>query len=241
MFDQGLFENPYVEEENARETVANEEKIEEAYEAHQKSVVLLKNQENTLPLAKEETIKIYVKEYGTTKRLIADALAAREYKIEITEDYNEADYLITYLSGKSTEDIVHDLELKNAIGEEYEEWKKIGNTIKENGGKRITIINMQTAYILDGIEQHSDSILAGFNTYTCAIMDVIVGNYEPIGVLPFTLPAGNEVLQINEEGKCASPNDVPGYDKTKYMENGLKYEYVDTNGNTYICGYGLEY
>ena len=242
MFDQGLFENPYVEEEKAIELVANEEAIEEAYKTHQKSVVLLKNEEKTLPIVEKselEKIKIYVKEYGTTQRIIADALATKKYNIEIVEDYNQADYLITYIAGEITQDAVNNLSLKETMKEQYEEWINIGNTIKQNGGKRITIVNMRTAYILDGIEQYSDSILAGFDTYTCAIIDVIVGKYKPTGVLPFTLPASNQVVAIDEQGNCASPNDVPGYEKSKYMQNGLKYEYIDLKGNAYICGYGI--
>ena len=243
MFEQGLFENPYVDVENAKNVVASEEAVEEAYEAHQKSVVLLKNSENTLPIkskTENEKIKIYVKEYGTSQRLKPDALATRTYDVEIVEDYNQADYFITYLSGETTDEIVFNLNIKDIMKDEYNEWVKIGNTIKENGGKRITIINMKTAYLLGGIEEYSDSIVLGFDTYTCAIMDVIVGNFNPTGVLPFTLPASESVVAIDENGNCASPNDVPGYDKSKYLD-GLKYEYIDSDGNIYLCGHGLSY
>jgi len=72
-------------------------------------------------------------------------------------------------------------------------------------------------------------------------MDVIVGNYNPTGVLPFTLPASKEVVAIDKKGNCASPNDVPGYDKTKYMKDGLVYEYIDEQENKYLCGFGLSY
>ena len=42
MFDLGLFENPYRDPDTAQETVDNQDNWDEAYEAHQKSVVLLK-------------------------------------------------------------------------------------------------------------------------------------------------------------------------------------------------------
>ena len=171
--------------------------------------------------------------------MIADALSSREYNVEVVKDYNQADYFVTYLDGDTTEDLVHDLSLKNVIGDEYENWINVGNTVKSNGGKQITIINFKTAYLLEGIEEYSDVILGGFNTYTCAIMDVLLGNCESVGVLPFTLPASSEVVAIDEQGVCASPNDVPGYDKTKYMKDGLRYEYVDELGNSYVCGYGM--
>ncbi len=242
MFEQGLFENPYVEAEKAKDIVATQENIDKAYEVHQKSVVLLKNQEEALPIKpknEQENIKVYVEEYGTTGRMIADALATRQYPIQIVEDYQQADYFITYLSGKTTKETVWDLNLKDMIGEKYEAWMATGNQIKQNGGKRITIVNFNTAFILDGIEQYSDAILGGFRTYTCAIMDVMTGKVQATGVLPFTLPANSDVVAIDEKGECASPNDVPGYDKTQYMKDNKVYEYIDQQGNKYVCGFGL--
>ncbi len=244
MFSLGIFENPYVEEKETNEKIATEQSLEEAYSVHQKSVVLLKNKEQTLPIKaqeKEDKIKVYIKEFGTTGRIIMDALNMGEYNsIEVVKEESQADYLITYIAGKITNQTTYELDLKNSvIGEEYEEWVRIGNTIKENGGKRITIINFKTGYIVDGIEQNTDCLIGGFNTYTSAIMEAIVGKTEITGVLPFTLPANGEVVAIDESGNCASPNDVPGYDKNKYMKNGLRYEYIDELGNSYVCGYGL--
>lgn len=244
MFTLGIFENPYVEEKETNKKIATKQAMDKAYEVHQKSVVLLKNKDETIPIQakqKENRIKVYLKEFGTTGRIMLDALNLGDNNfIEVVKDEKEADYLITYIAGKVTKEVTYELDLKNSvIGEEYEEWVKIGNTIKENGGKRITIINFKTAYMVDGIEQNTDCLIGGFNTYTSAIMDIIVGKTKTIGVLPFTLPANEKVVAIDENGNCASPNDVPGYDKNKYMKNGLRYEYIDELGNSYICGYGL--
>ena len=62
-----------------------------------------------------------------------------------------------------------------------------------------------------------------------------------------TLPKGDEVLAVNAEGVCISPNDVPGYDKDQYMpaqlkdENGKAYAYRDAAGNYYELNFGLSY
>lgn len=54
------------------------------------------------------------------------------------------------------------------------------------------------------------------------------------------------VLAVNADGVCISPNDVPGYDKDRYMpdflkdENGKAYAYRDAAGNYYEYGFGLE-
>ena len=58
---------------------------------------------------------------------------------------------------------------------------------------------------------------------------------------------GDEVLAVNADGVCVSPNDVPGYAKDKYMpdsmkdENGKAYAYRDSVGNYYEFGFGLGY
>ena len=65
--------------------------------------------------------------------------------------------------------------------------------------------------------------------------------------MPITLPKDDSVLAVNAEGVCISPNDVPGYDKDKYMpenmkdENGKAYAYRDSTGTYYELNSGLHY
>ena len=47
---------------------------------------------------------------------------------------------------------------------------------------------------------------------------------------------------------CASPNDVPGYDKDQYITPEVlaqspsgSYIYKDADGNSYVSGFGLSY
>ena len=73
------------------------------------------------------------------------------------------------------------------------------------------------------------------------------GRFAPVGKLPLTLPKGDEVLAVNTDGVCVSPNDVPGYAKDAYMpdsmkdENGKAYAYRDAAGNYYEMNFGLNY
>ena len=60
-------------------------------------------------------------------------------------------------------------------------------------------------------------------------MDVHFGRCAPTGRLPVTLPRSAEVLAVDANGVCASPNDVPGYDKDLYIAEELK----DENGKAY--------
>ncbi len=56
IFNVGLFENPYLNIENPPKTVGNPEFMKAGYQAQLKSIVLLKNQANILPLQKGKTI-----------------------------------------------------------------------------------------------------------------------------------------------------------------------------------------
>ncbi len=70
---------------------------------------------------------------------------------------------------------------------------------------------------------------------------VMAGNSEPTGVLPLTLPKNKEVIAVYQNGDCVSRNDVPGYDKDKYLPEGMTYAYEDRDGNVYKLGHGLRY
>lgn len=70
------------------------------------------------------------------------------------------------------------------------------------------------------------------------------GKYRPFikcEAIPFTFPKGEEVIAVDDDGICISPNDVPGYDKDKYMPEGMTYAYKDECGNEYKLGFSLSY
>ena len=92
--------------------------------------------------------------------------------------------------------------------------------------------------MLGNIEPMADALVAGFDTRTEAMFDAIVGTYAPSGRLPLSFPIDNAAIAVDEHGHCASPNDVPGYAKERYMD-GRPYVYTDTDGNRYRLGHGL--
>ncbi len=60
-FRTGLFENPYLDPEESEETVGNPEYMEKGYQAQLKSVVMLKNSSDALPVKSENgKPKVYV-------------------------------------------------------------------------------------------------------------------------------------------------------------------------------------
>ena len=58
IFRTGLFENPYLDAEKSDEIVGNSEFMEEGYKAQLKSIVMIKNKENTLPINTRK--KVYI-------------------------------------------------------------------------------------------------------------------------------------------------------------------------------------
>lgn len=58
IFNVGLFENPYLDIQTTKETVGKAAFMQAGYEAQLKSIVLLKNKNDLMPIAKEKTVYI---------------------------------------------------------------------------------------------------------------------------------------------------------------------------------------
>ncbi|MFL6562746.1 MAG: hypothetical protein ACJ8MO_42450 [Bacillus sp. (in: firmicutes)] len=178
----------------------------------------------------------------------------------MTENYEEADAAILFLSPKSGAyfnatpgllelEICEDKTETALDGTTYQETtlhgmdhlKKVADSVHIRGGKVIMSVNVILPWILGNVEPLADALIANYDTYYKAQFEVIAGNSSPVGVLPLTLPASEAVIAVDEKGDCVSRNDVPGYDKDKYMPEGLQYAYKDSDGNIYKLGHGLTY
>lgn len=276
MFELGMFENPYRSAKDAVKAVGEQADWDAAARTHRQSVVLLKN-DGTLPLVDEKCTqkKFYVEALKKDAAQAEEATKAlREMFTDriLTDDPGEADFavlMITPSSGEYFNATPGYLELDICDGKTvcnvdadgkpeastHEETtlsgadriRKIAEAVHKNGGKVIANINFTLAWEVGNVERYADVLLAGFDTYPSATLDVIFGRFSPVGKLPLTLPKGDEVLAVNEDGVCISPNDVPGYDKDQYMpdamkdENGKAYAYRDAAGNYYELDFGLRY
>lgn len=197
---------------------------------------------------------------------------AQDADVVLTDSYEDADYAVIFVtpsSGEYFNATTGYLELDICDGKEVcdvdEEGRpaatthqettcanigklaEIATAVKKNGGKVISNINFTLAWEVGNVEKYSDALLAGFDTYPSATLDVIRGRFAPTGKMPITLPKDDSVIAVNADGVCVSPNDVPGYDKDLYMpddlkdENGKAYAYRDAAGNYYELNFGLHY
>jgi len=269
MFALGLFDDrTYNTPEKADKVVETPAHWEAAYEAHKKSVTILKNSSQTLPLTadKLEGKKVYVEVFHKEKKHAqafteqARGEAKELGQFVLTDNYEEADTAILFLQPKSGAyfdatpgllelELCENKSLKAMDGTAYEETtlgeiehlKMVAENIHSRGGKVVMSINIILPWILGNVEPLADALVAGYDTFYKAQLEIIAGNDQPVGVLPLTLPASEEVIAVDENGDCISRNDVPGYDKDKYMPEGLTYTYKDSDGNSYRLGHGLRY
>ncbi|PAV28834.1 glycoside hydrolase [Virgibacillus profundi] len=269
MFTLGLFdERTYYSPEAATSIVSNQANWDAAYAGHKKSVTILKNQSKTLPLTAEKlnNKKVYVEVlHKESERATAYTDKARKECQELgqfilTDNYEEADTAIMFLHPKSGSyfnatpgllelDICEDKVVSALDGSLYQETtltgmnhlKEVADSIHSRGGKMVISVNVTLPWILESVDPLADALIAGYDTFNNAQFEVIAGNSQPVGVLPLTLPASEEVIAVYQNGDCVSRNDVPGYDKDKYMPKGLTYAYEDSDGNIYKLGHGLRY
>lgn len=269
MFALGLFDDrTYVSADLAKATVSQSAHWDAAYQAHKKSVTVLKNQNQTLPLTVEklESKLVYVEVFHKdTERAVAYTAKAKKEcqelgQFTLTDNYEEAEAAILFLHPKSgayfsatpglLELEICENKTETALdGSSYQETtltgmnhlREVTENIRSRGGKVIISVNVTLPWILGNVEPLADALIAGYDTFYKAQFEVMSGNSRPVGVLPLTLPASEAVIAVDTNGNCVSRNDVSGYDKDNYMPEGLSYAYKDSDGNFYKLGHGLTY
>ena len=307
IFEQGRFDNPYLDYAKADEvrTTNLATAADQAYALHQKAVVLMKNHENTLPLAPNAGTKLFIGSYtgsGEDEDMLAaltELFTAQGF--EIVDKAKDAEVAYFYVQPKATNStngsasegvlsLVEDYEVderemsgggsgfgqgvvasQKKTGEKIEvttvaEMKKLvkaAETVHENGGKVVATVVCTSPWILTNLEPYCDALLAQYTTSGASLnnarkaqVDVITGSFNPTGKLAVTMVSSEDVIALtyteNEDGTyletCASPNDVPGYDKDQYIDpailanvKGGSYAYQDADGNYYLSGFGLSY
>ncbi|MBQ3695026.1 MAG: glycoside hydrolase family 3 C-terminal domain-containing protein [Synergistaceae bacterium] len=181
----GLFENPYRDPDNAEAAVVKARADERVYKAHQKSVVLLKNTNKTLPLtsAKLSGKKVYA-EFFNKSGNTSDATSAlraslTERGMTVTDDYTEADYAILFIdpsSGNYSSATEGYLELdicesKDVVKVDPETGKPTSETCKETTLKDADKI----ALIAIAVHLNGGSVIANVNIK----LPWLMGNVEP--------------------------------------------------------------
>lgn len=310
LFRTKRVDNPYLDPDQADQ--ARQDNFDgakkKAYEANQKAVVLVKNHDHILPLAKEKKVCIVTfkgVDSGFAKmaqamgaglgsanadealrKTLAEAFEKKGYTVVATPE--EADVLYLHVwpisngvvfyqfampviemgeivtdereinkSQKKTGKQVTVTTLKNV-----EKIRELADAIHARGGKVVGTCVVNNPWLLDKLEPYCDALTIQYTVSTVALnnalnaqVDVISGDFAPTGKLSLTMVSDPAVIAITEQEIdgvvreiCASPNDVPGYDKDPYIDpailagvRGGSYAYCDADGNYYRSGFGLNY
>jgi beta-glucosidase len=210
-FALGLFENPYVDVDYAEKTVNNEKFRERAALALRKSIVLLRNDKDALPL-KSKT-KVYFESLQRNARGPASEvpnvylLNDNKYDVEFVKTPAEADALILWLQptgnslfGSTGEPISLSL---SKCGVDVAYINKL--TAKK---PTILVVNYTNPWVINEVYNEKTKnivgVLATFGTKADALLDVITGKFNPSGKMPFSTPVSDLAVENQKE-------DVPGY------------------------------
>lgn len=226
-FILGLFENPYVDPENAAKVCQREDLQANAFQAQLESNILLVNEENTLP-AKEGS-KLYVegldteiaKNYGTLVEKPAEADL-----IIIRTGVTEPRPAFRFGAGM-TEAQRKAMERQRAIEAakpvNIEIPASIWNNVKKlaaTGKPVVVAFNPSGTSIV--LPQDLKKVVKGcFLTFDCldnAFLDVVFGKFKPVGKLPFEIPATMKDVEAQKE-------DVPFDAPNKAFEFGFGLSY----------------
>lgn len=226
-FQQGLFENPYVDVKAAVKLVGNEDFKARGLLAQSRSHVLLKNRNGLLPLHLNSK-KIYLYnvnpdiavKYGFT---VVSALADAELAIiRVNTPYETDPHYIFgslhfgQLGFSEKEKVLHDSDHAGVYtgSTDFEAIK----AAKKAGVPTIVSVYMDRPAILTNIKDDVEALLANFGSSDASLFDVLTGKVKAQGKLPFELPSSWQAVQ-------AQKSDLP-HDSIQPLFNygyGLTY------------------
>jgi beta-glucosidase len=231
-FELGLFENPYVDPNRAAYLVGNPSFQQKADLAQRKSIVLLQNK-TKLPLAQpkgQDTLKIFT--MGMNTDLFKEREWSN-YKVT-SGDYNKAKKETLPAISKETDIAIIRVQVTNNAGSDRrfggadsteldflsfsemakaKSWKISPSlediqTVMETVGAKKTIlsIDFRQPYVLDEASGilNAAGILATFGVSDAAVMDIIMGKFNPTGKLPYALAKSSAAV-------VKQAPDAPGY------------------------------
>lgn len=209
LFQLGLFENPYVDEDAAAGIVGKEEFVRAGEEAQRKSMVLLRNSDNQLPLANDT--KVYFVEYASgVEPSEASVFTGQHEGLSFVGSPEEADVVLLWLKPSirplfPADDSPLRVNL-SSCGIDVD----FVNSLTSSK-PTVLAINYANPFVIDEIynnetEDRYLGVLASFGVDPQALLDVVSGKFKPTGKMPFTTPISELAVENNKE-------DLPGYDE----------------------------
>ena len=206
-FRLGLFDNPYLDVSAAEKIIGQPEFRKVGELAQRKSIVLLKNDKNTLPL--KSGLKIYAENIKPE--------AIKQYG-DLVDDVSKADIAILRLSSPYEERKGFMERFFHAGELDFKEPEKSRILNILNRIPTVVDIYLERPAVIPDIAAKSAALLGNFGAHDDAVLDIIFGKFTPQGKLPFELPSSMEAVRKQKE-------DVP-YDSENPLfpfGHGLSY------------------
>lgn len=194
-FRLGLFDDPYVDEDAAAETVGRQDFRDEGYAAQARSVTVLHNEDGRLPL--EQGLRIYA------ERVSPEAVVKHGKLVDRPED---ADVAVVRLTAPF--DPRSDLFL--------ESWFHQGSLDFPPGliarleriaevCPLVVDVVLDRPAVVTPLLRIASAVVGSYGSSDDALLDAVTGTIAPVGRLPFDLPRSMDQVRAHGE-------DVPGYD-----------------------------
>jgi len=185
-FHLGLFDNPFVDEEEVSKVLGHPESVAAGLISQQRAMTLLKNEAQVLPLQGQP--KIFVKN-------IDPSVAARYAQVVATPE--EADFALLRLETPWVP-----AETKNpfARGFHHGDLDFKGQAKSEvldllQRVPTLVVLYLDRPAVIPEINESARALLAEYGANDVAVLNVIFGKANPEGKLPFELPSSMEAVK----------------------------------------------
>lgn len=161
--------------------------MEKGKSAQRKSLVLLKNEDNTLPLSADQ--KVYL--VGMEGKGLADKFP------QIVDSEGEADVIVQKLKTPSSPAPGGSF-LERMIPQgrlDFKEQDKQKILKRMEGKPTITILTITRPPVVPEIDAASKAMIADFECQDEILLEMIFGKFKPSGKLPIEIPSSMEAVQ----------------------------------------------
>ena len=202
----GIFENPYANPDEAARTIRKKEFQQRADLAQRKSIVLLKNASNLLPLKKGA--RMYVEGI--------DPAVAAQYGYVSTSNPDDAEVCVVRVAAKDGGYLGVNTGAPLELTLPAAQLAPLQALMKKK--PTIIVMHFERPLVIPELAQESAALLATFGVSDEALFDVLLGKFAPTGKLPFELPSSMEAVRAQLE-------DVPYDSKAPLFKFGFGLTY----------------
>jgi beta-glucosidase len=209
LFALGLFENPYVSPDQAARTVRHPDFQQKADLAQRKSIVLLDNKRNVLPLRRGARIHVEG----------IDAAVAARYGYVGTAGPEDADVCVLRVASPPGA-LGPGLRARGAVPIDLTLPADVLERVLAVARRKPTVVVLQldNPLVVPELAKEAAALVATFGVSDEALFDVLTGRFAPTGRLPFEMPSSMDAVRAQLE-------DVPHDSKDPLFPigHGLTY------------------